>query len=78
MRAEAKKPIKSRKTGAKLYASPVGVPMVYINQNKAYDEVVLLNKCNQLPFYVLSDSRQFESFYQKDLNNFFDIPYGVI
>ena len=58
--------------------SPVGVPMVYINQNKAYDEVVLLNKCNQLPFYVLSDSRQFESFYQKDLNNFFDIPYGVI
>lgn len=58
--------------------SPVGVPMVYINQNKAYDEVVLLNKCNQLPFYVLSDSRQFESFYQKELNNFFDIPYGVI
>ena len=49
MRAEAKKPIKSRKTGAKLYASTVSKPPVAHLSSASADRTQIYNSKAQNP-----------------------------
>ena len=50
MRAEAKKPIKSRKTGAKLYASTASKPLVaLLSSASANQHFKLVQRCSKAP-----------------------------